>query len=233
MKSFITGRYKTLIVAVIVCVGVLVWRQFMLHWIAQRHEQINWIPPTGSPLGVREFRLDKDKVPSSLRSWGETLAIDFIWFESDKLAKADWRRVGADQPRVDEIRRLFPEATVISKTTSEWDTSGITRGGLLRPETESRDKSDPDQEEKIIADRRAWFKTHPVNAEIDIEDIPGFHKFSRGDPYARPSRRRCELGDEIYYRIYVLSSTSADDKQKAAKLFPEADILEIPGSYPN
>jgi hypothetical protein len=199
----INRRNMALIVFAVFCAGVLVWSLYTLIWMAERHAQLEWIPPTGSPLGVREFRLDHGKVPCSLRCWGDKDAIDFIQFNTDMLDPAELHRI-------DKFKRLFPEATVTAKTTSEWDA----------------------EEAKIVQERQDWFKAHPVDVEIDITDIPGFRKFSRGDPYARPSELRRGLGDSTFNRVYVLPSTSTEDKQKAAALFPEADILEIPRDYP-
>jgi hypothetical protein len=198
----INRRNRALIVFAVFGAGALIWSLYTLNWMAQRHAQLEWIPPTGSPLGVREFRLDHGKVPCSLRCWGDRDAIDFIQFDTDRLGQAE-------QNRIDEIKRLFPEATVTAKTTFEWDAWEV----------------------KIVQERRDWFKDHPVDVEIDVDDIPAFRKFSRGDPYARPSEQRRKLGDVTIDRVYVLPSTSNEDKQKAAGLFPEADILELPRDY--
>jgi hypothetical protein len=203
LEMRIDRRYRALILFAVFCAGILVWRQYTLHWIAQRHAQLEWLPPTEAPLGVREFRLVHGKVPWSLWFWRDQDGIDFVQFETDKLRQADLHRI-------DEIKRLFPEATVAAKTASEWDS----------------------EETKIVQERQDWFKNHPVDVEIDITDVPGFRKFSRGNPKAGPSEHRRGLGDWTFARVYVLPSTSTEDKQKAAALFPEADILELPRDYP-
>jgi hypothetical protein len=87
-------------------------------------------------------------------------------------------------------------------------------------------------EVKTVYDRRAWFRHHPVRLEIDISDVPYFKKFALGDPDVTISPLRLWLGDRPRKRVYVLPSVSVEEKRVVAGLYPEANILEIPRSYP-
>ena len=88
-------------------------------------------------------------------------------------------------------------------------------------------------EYRTVLERRAWYRVHPVKVEIDVDDIKAFQKFSQGDSARGPIWLRVRLGDEPRRIVYVLDSLPTGEKQAAAALFPEADILVIPKGYPD
>ena len=102
-----------------IAAGMLAWRHYALDLMAKRHEKWSWIWITlefQMRPGIRDFSYyhKTAKIPPwFLRFWGETLAIDFIEFDTDKL-------VEAERHNIDEFKRLFPEATVTAKKEAEW-----------------------------------------------------------------------------------------------------------------
>jgi hypothetical protein len=85
----------------------------------------------------------------------------------------------------------------------------------------------------IVLERRNWFSTHSLKGvEIDIDDARFFRKFAKGDPAQAPSWIRTQLGDFQFSHVYVRTSIPTSEKQAAAVLFREADILELPLGYP-
>jgi hypothetical protein len=85
----------------------------------------------------------------------------------------------------------------------------------------------------IVVERRAWFSAHSLEGvEIEIDDARSFRKFAKGDPAQAPSWIRTQLGDFQFWHVYVRESIPTSEKQAAAVLFREADILELPRGYP-
>jgi hypothetical protein len=87
-------------------------------------------------------------------------------------------------------------------------------------------------EHRIVDERRGWLDAHPVRGNIDTLD--SLKRLSVGDPTRGPSRIRIgAFGDVPRNWVIVPRAASAAEKQEAAALFPEADILEGPPIWDN
>jgi hypothetical protein len=82
-------------------------------------------------------------------------------------------------------------------------------------------------EANIVRKRREWLSGHPVRGNIGTLDSLG--RFSLGDLTQQPSWFRIgTLGDSPRRWVIVPASAATAEKQAAAALFPEADILYGP-----
>jgi hypothetical protein len=78
---------------------------------------------------------------------------------------------------------------------------------------------------KVVRERNAWLEMH----QQEYFPFSGpWGVIFQGDRAQSPSRFRLLIGDTPQLRIIVSKTASRADKELAASLFPEADVLDWP-----
>jgi hypothetical protein len=77
---------------------------------------------------------------------------------------------------------------------------------------------------KIVTGRKGWLNSHAEQVFVIAPDSV----FARGDREQSPSHLRVWFGDERRDWIAVPETASITEKQSAASLFPEADVVQWP-----